>query len=299
MGNGDSRVSPIAGYTVSMVTDQPDLPDALIRQRRERWGQTRETRIPDPEAATAFIERVGIATLFPASPEIPDLFRAYVGDPDAAVDSKWDSPSGHVYTWRWALGHRNAAFYASLIRGRPTYIRWSLLPTILRLFGSIDQDAADLYAAGQISDDARRIAEALAAAEGDPPATLSTGELRRRAGFPSGKAQRAAYLKAVGELEARLLTAKVFSGQTGDDEMYQTLVSVRHADAAAQARTLAREAAIDALLSAYLPHAVYLPPKSFAQRFLGEAEVTAGLERMAGVQKFINRGIIIYTRKAD
>jgi hypothetical protein len=284
-----------------METQQSTIPEELVRRRGERWGQTPQSCVPDPEAAAVFIDRVGIATLFPASPEIPDLFRAHRGDPDATVDSKWDSPSGHVYTWRWALGHANAAFYAALVRGRPTYVRWSLLPAALRLLGSVEQEVADLYAAGQLSADARRIAEALsAAAEDDPSATLSTGELRRRAGFPIGKEQRAAYLKAVGELEARLLTAKVFSGRPGDDEMYHTLVSVRHADAVAKARALSRAEALHELLSAYLPHAVYIQPKPFAKHLgLPEAEVADRIERRAGVQKFINRGTIIYTGEAN
>jgi hypothetical protein len=283
-----------------MKTELSEIPDELVSRRRAEWGQTPQTRLPNAEAAVAFIERMGITTLFHTSPEIPDLFRAYMGDPDPPMDAKWDSPSGHVYTWRWTLGHRNAAFYTSLVRGRPTYVRWSLLPAVLRLFGSVDQDATGLYTAGEISAEARRVAEALAVAEGDPPATLSTGELRRRAGFPTGKEQRAAYLKAIGELETRLLTAKVFSGRAGDDEMYHTLVSVRHADALSRARTLARETAVDALLTAYLPQAVYIQPKLFARHLgLPEAEVTAGLERMASAQKFINRGTMIYTREAN
>ena len=70
---------------------------ALQARRREHWCQTPQTRIPDPEAAVHLIKRVGIATLFPASPEIPNLFHAYVGDPSAETSSQWDSPSGHVY----------------------------------------------------------------------------------------------------------------------------------------------------------------------------------------------------------
>jgi hypothetical protein len=282
-----------------MKPEQPEIPDELVRRRREGWAQTPQTHIPDADAAAAFIERVGVATLFPASPEIPDLFRAYMGDPDPPVDAKWDSPSGHVYTWRWALGHANAAFYVSLVRGRPTYVRWSLLPAVLRLFGTVDRDAPDLYAAGEISRDAAGIARALATAD-DPPATLSTGEIRRRAGFPTGKEQRAAYLKALGELEGRVLTAKVFSGREGDDEMYHALVSVRHGDAVAQARTLSRAAALDALLSAYMPHAAFALPKTLSRHLgLSEAEVMEGLAGLPNVQKLINRGTIIYTREAN
>ena len=47
-------------------------------RRLEQWGQTPQTRIPDFEAAIKLIERVGIATLFAVSPEIPNLFQAFM-----------------------------------------------------------------------------------------------------------------------------------------------------------------------------------------------------------------------------
>src|SRR5437763_13478226 len=53
-----------------------------MQQRLHHWCQTPETRLPDDSMAPAFIERVGVATLYPASPEFPNLFSAYVGDPD-------------------------------------------------------------------------------------------------------------------------------------------------------------------------------------------------------------------------
>src|SRR3954463_2881298 len=107
----------------------------LEERRRAGWSQTPVTRIADPEAAVALIERVGVATLFPASPEIPNLFHAYMGDPDAPTASEWDSPSGHVYGWRWTLGRMQAAFYTAIVRDRPTWVSWSMLPVILRLRG--------------------------------------------------------------------------------------------------------------------------------------------------------------------
>src|SRR6266568_318287 len=108
-----------------------------VQQRLHNWCKIRETRLTGDHMAPAFIERVGVATLYPASPEIPNLFWAYLGDPEARTDSGWDTPSGEVYTWRWKLGRKSAAFYTALIRRRPTWIRWSLLPAILRLCGSL------------------------------------------------------------------------------------------------------------------------------------------------------------------
>src|ERR1700674_4987319 len=100
-------------------------------RRRENWCQSAEARIPDSESAQRLIDRVGLATLYPVSPEIPNLFHAYVGDPDAKTDSKWDSPSGQVYGWRWELGKREVAFYGAIVRKKPTWVSWALLPAIL------------------------------------------------------------------------------------------------------------------------------------------------------------------------
>ncbi|HEX5415623.1 MAG TPA: hypothetical protein VFZ25_08145 [Chloroflexota bacterium] len=248
----------------------------LIAQRRRNWCQTPESRVPDPEAAAEFINRVGIATLFPVSSEIPNLFHAYVGDPEAQTDSKWDSPSGHVYTWRWALGKRDAAFYSAVVRKKPTWVSWALLPAVLRLFGEL-RLPEELYAAGELSHAAYRIAGALSEAGG----VLSTGELRRLAGFPTGKDQRAAYLKAIEQLDARLLLAKVFSSDESETDMSHALVRLRYPEAVAAAERLTREDALDAFLRTYREAAAYVDTRTLGKQLrIPEDELKAGLERL-------------------
>jgi hypothetical protein len=244
---------------------------ALRARRLERWGQTPGTRIGGPEAAVALIERVGVATLFPATAEVPNLYHAYMGDPEARTDSGHDSPSGEVYGWRWALGRREAAFYTAIVRNRPTWVGWALLPAVLRLRGEL-RAAGELHRAGELSGNALRVARALEEAGG----VLSTGELRREAGFPTGKEQRAAYLKAVEELDTRLLLAKVFAAR--DDDMRHALVRVRYPEQAAAAEGLTREEALERVLAVYLPQAVYAVPAVLAKDLrLPEAELRAGL----------------------
>lgn len=257
-----------------------DSPEVLRQMRLERWAQTAASRTPGPDAAADLIERVGIATHYPASPEIPNLLHAYTGDPEARVEASWDSASGHVYTWRWALGKRGAAFYAAIVRKRPTWVAWRLLPAALRLRGET-RSAEDLYAAGELSAGARRVAGALAGRT-DP---VETGELRHAAGYPTGKEHRAAYLRAVEELETRLLLAKVFTGgedEDGEAAMGHVLVAERWPDACREAAALTRDAAMDALLAAYLPQAAYIAPTPFARHLvLPEPEVRAACERLA------------------
>lgn len=253
--------------------------DTLRSRRLERWSQTPAARIPAPQAATQLIERVGIATLFPASPEIPNLYHAHVGDPDAKPEAQWDSPAGHVYGWRWALGRAEAAFYTAIVRKRPTWVSWWLLPGMLRLCGDL-RTPDELYDAGELSDDAYRIAQALEEAGG----VLSTGELRRAAGFPTGKDQRAAYLKAVEALDTRLLLAKVFAADS--DDMSHALVSLRFPQHFAAAEQMNFDTAIDQFLAAYLPNAIYIAPTLLAKHLkLPEVELRAGLDRLVEAGK--------------
>ncbi|HVA90544.1 MAG TPA: hypothetical protein VNL71_11970, partial [Chloroflexota bacterium] len=108
---------------------------SLLAARQANWGQTADTRVPDSPAAAVLIARVGIATLYSVSPELPDLLHAYTGDPATTIDMHWDSPTGHIYAWRWELGRREAAFYTAIVRGRPTLVAWALLPAVLCLRG--------------------------------------------------------------------------------------------------------------------------------------------------------------------
>ncbi len=250
--------------------------DAAEARRRERWGQTPHTRITGPDDAARLIERVGVATLFPVSPEAPDLFHAYMGDPNATTEATWDSPSGQVYGWRWALGRAEAAFYSVLVRGRPTWVSWALLPAMLRLRGET-RSPRELYEAGELSTAAYQVAQALHEAGG----TLSTGELRQRAHFPTGKAQRAAYLKAVDELDRRLLVAKVFSPD--DEDMRHALVAARYPQHVAAAGRMTQDDALAVFLAAYLPAAAYAVPTVLARHFtLPQAQLEAALQRLAG-----------------
>jgi hypothetical protein len=198
-----------------------------------------------------------------------------VGDPDAQPASEWDSPSGEVYGWRWALGRREAAFYTALVRDRPTWVSWELLPAVLRLRGEL-RPPEEVYAAGQLSADAWRIVRALE----DSGGALSTGELRARADFPTGKPQRAAYLKAVQELDTRMLLAKVFSADT--DDMGHALVRMRYPEHVEAAGSMSAEEALDGVLRVYLPHAVYAVPPVLARHLKLPVDVLrSGLERLA------------------
>jgi hypothetical protein len=249
--------------------------ESLHARRLKNWRQTPATRITGPDDAVQLIERLGLVTLYPASPEVPNLYHAYVGDPERKTEAQWDSPAGQVFGWRWSLGRKSIAFYTTLVRKRSTWVRWDLLPAVLRLWGELRtlDELEDMHA---VSSDGLRIARALEAADG----TLSTGELRRAAGFSEGREQRSAYLKAVEELESRLLLAKVLAPE--DDDMRHTLVAVTYAEHVRAADRLPREAALDEVLAAYVPCAAYALPVPLARHLhVPEVELQVGLNRLA------------------
>jgi hypothetical protein len=248
--------------------------EALVQRRLANWRQTSDTRIAGDEQAPALIDQLGIITLYPVSPEIPNLYHAYVGDPNAKTEATWDSPSGIVYSWRWTLGRREAGFYAMLARKRPTFVSWRLLPATLRLCADLRMPD-ELYDAGVISSAAYRITQALEAAGG----ALTTGGLREAAGFPAGREQRTAYLKAVEELDTRLLLAKFFT--PGDDDAHHALLYLRYREYVDAAERLTREEALDQVLRVYLPNAVYAVPTILARHLrLEETELCAGLDQL-------------------
>lgn len=248
--------------------------DALRASRLANWRQTPETRIRDVDDAAGEPARLKLVTIYPVSPEVPNFYSAYMGDPDAKTEMKWDSPSGEVYTWRWLLGRRGVAFYANLVRRRPTLIAWDILPATLRLFAD-GRMPDELYDSGAISAEAYRIAQALDTADD----ALSTGELRAATGFPTGKERRAAFQKALEELDRRFLLARTFV--EGDGELRFSLILNRHRDYAVAADGMKREDALDTLLRAYLPSAVYALPTVLARHLaLSEEELRAGFERM-------------------
>ncbi len=232
--------------------------------RSEGWGLDPAHRLAGVDDAPGLIAQAGLVTHYPVSPEFADLFHAWQG-PDAEMESGWDTPTGHLYTWRWELGRHDVAFYGTAVRGKPTWLVWDLLPVLLALRGDTRPPAAQ-HADGLLSDDAFRVAEALETNGG----TLTTPDLRRAAGFETGKDRRAAYLRAVAELDRRLLIGRTFGPPDDSDDldMRQTLIASRYPDAVAEADDLDPDDALRTLLMRYLGAAAFIRPIVFA-RHLG------------------------------
>ena len=216
--------------------------------------------------------------MYPVSPEIADLFHAHVGDPDAKTEMKWDSPSGRVYSWRWEIGRDNKAFYATVIRKRPTFVTWPLVPSILRLMAEL-RTPDELFDFGVISNDAYRIAQVLDGVA-EP---LNTAQIREKAGFNRGsKEQSNAYHKGLAELENRLLVTTEFGTSDGEGSKHHGLMFERRPDDVRSASELSFEQALDTVMEAYAPAARYVNIKVLARHLgIAQADIRGSCERLA------------------
>lgn len=242
--------------------------EQLKMRRLQSWCQNGIDRVPDPTAAAQFINRQGIVTHYSASPEVPNLFWAYVSEEGVKGVPEWNSPSGEVYTWRWDLGRADAAFYGALVAKKPTWISYEILPLVL-CFAMDRRDPDELYADGQLSNGAIRVIRAFEGTSG----TLSTKELRQRAGFPTGKAERAAYLKAVEELDSHMFLAKTFDVGGEGDDMSHSLVRIKYAKQVDESLALHAEEALQKFLARYITQSIYLDPKVFGKHLRLDAKL--------------------------
>jgi hypothetical protein len=239
------------------------------------WRQTPDTRVPTDVDAAELIDKVGIATVFECSPEIANLYHAHMGDPEAKTENTWDSPAGRVYSWRWTITKTGRFFYGTVVRKRPTFVAMPVLPAILNLVADL-RTPDELFDFGVISADAYRIAQCLDGID----ETRNTGEIRKEAGFPTGKDHSARYHKGLAELENRLLITTEF-GTEGDGSKRHGLIFERQPSDVTAALAMTTASAVDALLAAYLPSARYAVPSILAKHVrIDESELIAGLDRL-------------------
>src|SRR5215472_13602833 len=110
--------------------------------------------------AARFIDAAGFCLLYPVkNVPLPSLYYAAA----RRMPTCWDETSKKIWGWKDELPRRRRALYAKYFKGRGTFISLKLLPHFLALRESAAEStaAADFYAAGRITDGARRIWEAL------------------------------------------------------------------------------------------------------------------------------------------
>lgn len=139
--------------------------DDLIQARAKRWWLTRR-KIGSIQRASAFIEDVGFALLFPkAGIALPSLWQ--VATEQSFEDDEWGPDAERVWGWKDELPLRGLAWYGRFLRGRPSFLSPSLLTDLYPRAGRPED-----FEEANLSRDAHRIARILLRSGPQPTSAL-------------------------------------------------------------------------------------------------------------------------------
>ncbi len=185
------------GLAFSIVKSSLDLKQ-IERQRDVIYRRTRALRVQTMRDAARFIDAVGFCLLFASTRnvELPSLFEAVKGRRDAHIDD-WDADSDRVWGWKNDLPATRRAYYGKALTGKPMFISLEMLPYVIALAAPANVRAE--YQRGRVSQEAKRVHDALAAM-GPTPAMA----LRAATGLDNAR-----YHRALDELQRALVVAPV------------------------------------------------------------------------------------------
>jgi hypothetical protein len=196
--------------------------------------------------AGRFVDAAGFCMLFPVNNvALPSLYYAVA----RRLPARWDKSAELIWGWKDALPRKRRAFYAKYFKTRGTFISLKLLPNFLamRQSAAAPGEAADFYAAGRITSDARAIWEALA--KHSPLATL---ELRHTCKMET-QAGNVRFKRAMLELQCLLIVAHF--GTEQETQAWASnrfeLVSRAFPEQFDEARRISSDAARSALAQKY------------------------------------------------
>jgi hypothetical protein len=255
------------------VATADSAPDVLAWAEIMAWRDARYRRqaarkVQTEDQARAFIEEVGFCFLYPApGTEMPSLWEAINGRSRAIPHHHHDAALSRSWEWKDSLPSRKWVWYGKLLRGKPMFVSFDLLPAFYALsenYGELD-DYKQQFADGRMSVEAKAVYEALL----DNGAPLSTNALRKKANMFGGGDIARRFERAMSELQADL---KIVKCGTSDDNrwkycyVYDLLLRWRPA-LAEEARVVSGRAARQRLLLAHLHNVAAAPLPALATLF--------------------------------
>ena len=176
------------------------LRDVTFRRRTD-------LRLKDLRGIERFVGQVGFAFLYRVKGwELPSVWGAITGrrHPVLPEHTHHDPAVGLAWEAKDVLAARRRIFYGKLLRRAPTLVSLELFPAFYALSGNrgADDDYLRWARDGRLSPAARRIMEVLI---GGPPSP--TADLKARSSH-AGPGRRAAFDRAMAELQERLLVVK-------------------------------------------------------------------------------------------
>ena len=249
----------------------PEVPSDVEEIRDSRWWRESAKQVTTPLDAERFVEHVGFAwCLADARTPGPSLYVAVCGRRDAVMPRHVQKDHEASLTWHLkdAVLRRGRIYYAKLARGRAMFIAPRMLPHFHALWGVKRADEPV-----RLGRPARRVLHVLR-----HEWELGTKDLRDE----SGITDRAAFTKAVDELQAAMLVIP-------SDVVYEpaftyiwTLAVGRFPDALR--RRVSRETAVREIARCFLKTAHLTVPGELA-RVVGVSRREAGQGNRALVKE--------------
>ena len=249
-----------------------------IERRRDRTlRRLPALSVAGRRRASQFLDEAGLASLFAYRQlNLPCLWVAVCGrrDPVFPHHSHHDPEVGLAWNLKDQLPEAGEVFYAKLLRGKPTFVAWSLFPAVYRLFGPrVDHQAA--FRAGLLSPAAKAILDALHRQH--PQETLAL-KLATNLARPS---QRRVFDAAIAELQQTLHIAMAEVRYDPSFTYVWDLVATRHAARLRAARAIDEAEAAVTVLRRYLAAVVAATPNDVAMVVGGRARAERALATLA------------------
>jgi hypothetical protein len=239
----------------------------LERERERRFRRVPALRVRSHRQALAFVDDVGFCSTFYCFPEgVACLWEAVAGRarPPWPRRSHHDAAIGLTWEMKDALPAAKEVYYGKLLKGRPLLVALDVFPSFYALVRG-RQRASDYrseYNAGRLSQTARRLMDALVREH-----PQYTGDLRAST-FMRGPHRTREFERAMAELQQGLWIVKT-------EERYEPTFSYRWdlletwlPGPVAAGRRLARERALEHLITRYLDAAVFTRERTLT-RLLG------------------------------
>jgi hypothetical protein len=242
---------------------RPAIPDDAEEIRDRAWRREGARQVTSPIAAEQFVEQVGFAaSLTDARRPGPSLYVAVCGRRDAVMPRNVQTDHEASLTWRLKdeMVRRGRVYYAKLARGRTMFLAPRMIPHFHAIWGVRRKDEA-----ARLSQPARAILRVLR-----KEWEMGTRDLRAE----SGVADRAAFTRAMDELQAAMLVVPSEVLYTPSFTYIWTLGVGRFPEALT--RRVARPAALRAIAGAFLAGAGVTIPGELA-RVTGLSRSDAGL----------------------
>ena len=267
--------------------------DNLQTSRAVRYRQRPDLRVNTEKEALAFLNDVGLCSLFSAKGiELPSLWGALCGEDRPLPQNHDNRELGLAWQWKDTLPIAGQVLYGKFLRKRPVFISLDLAPHFYALspnYGDLAEDYLQDYVDGRLSVESKQVYETLLKL-----GALPTSRLRREAGL-AGKTNATRFDRALAELQMDFRIVKVAisdANRWGYCYVYD-LLPRRFPEIVQASRSIQGRQARETIMLRYLRTVIAATPQQVG-RVLGwtKPDVERLVARLAGDNK-LDAGIQI------